>query len=370
MKNSAPMPLLDFRLDPRQNLPKWLLLGGLSLVYGLLIRFWLALYRVGMKTSWPAERPVISVGNITLGGTGKTPMVDWLLTRLSAAGLTPAVLTRGYKAQRTEAYQVLNRETAASGSAREFGDEPWLLFSHHPGISIHIAADRIDSARRAAASADILVMDDGMQHLRLARDLDIVLIDTLSGVGNGHLFPLGPLREPLSSLSRADVIIYTKTNLAPSDGVRSQLAGFLAAGTRQFDSTYLPHRLLSLDGSQQPAADLVQKTCLLFSGIGNPGGFSETVRYAGARIEAHIIFDDHMAFNDEPLEKIRQLVKDRPHDYLVCTEKDWVKLADLQLELPTLRCLQMSMEIDPGFDIFLSDWLAMNRKAGTGQIKR
>ena len=352
------MSLLDFQIElSRKNLVKWIFLKGLSLIYAGLIHIWLAAYRFKIKNGWSAQVSVISIGNITLGGTGKTPMVDWLLSFLNEKEVIPAVLTRGYKAKRTEKLQILNQETSHKEDRVQFGDEPWLLFQNHPHISLYISPDRIESARQAQAQADILILDDGMQHLRLNRDLEIILIDSVSGIGNGKIFPLGPLREPIQSLSRADVVVYTKSNLVPSQTIKNQICGHLREGVRHFDSEYLPSQLLSSTGKPPISpASLENKKCLLFSGIGNPAGFTKTVSSTGALVQDHLIFDDHQEYNSGTINRLKQFIDSCPYDYLICTEKDWVKLETWQSELGEVHRLKMKMEIDPAFSNFLNNW--------------
>ncbi len=353
------MSFLDFQIERSpKNLVKWTFLKGLSLIYSGLIHIWLAAYRHKIKHGWSAQVGVISVGNITLGGTGKTPMVDWLLSFLREKKATPAVLTRGYKAKRTEKIQILNQETSEIGDRARFGDEPWMLFQNHPDVSLYISPDRIESARQAQAYADILILDDGMQHLKLNRDLEILLIDTVAGIGNGKVFPLGPLREPIQSLARADVVLYTKSNLVSSGTIKNQIRSHLREDVRHFDSEYLPSKLLSSSG--QPSlspSSLENKTCLLFSGIGNPDGFTKTVRNTGALVQDHLMFGDHQTFNTRTINQLKQHIKNVPCDYLVCTEKDWVKLEEWQSELPEIYRLRMEMQIEPAFVNFLNNWL-------------
>jgi tetraacyldisaccharide 4'-kinase len=354
------MSYLDFQITFSWKNPlKWLFLKGLSLLYSSLIQFWLFGYQAHIKKGWSARKRVISIGNITMGGTGKTPMVDWLLSFLKEQHLEAAVLTRGYKAQRTEKHQVLNQSTAGNGNRLRFGDEPWLLFHNHPNISIYISPDRVESAKRAQADADILLLDDGMQHRRLKRDLEIVMIDAVSGIGNGQIFPLGPLREPLRSLLRADIIIYSKSNLISSQQVRKQIADYLRQDVRQFDSEYLPDQLLcSKDLPVIPPAALNGKKCLLFSGIGNPTGFTRTVANTGAIVQGHIAFEDHQEYNLKTIEHLKQYADSQPYDYLICTEKDWVKLEQWENELPAVYRLKMKMQIDAEFITQMAAWIS------------
>lgn len=354
------MSALDFQMKPSvSNLPKWLLLKLLSLVYGVLIRFWLFFYCIQWKQTWSADKPVISIGNITMGGTGKTPMVGWMLDFLITENLNPAVLTRGYKAKRQSRIQVLNRRMETDGDWHRYGDEPWLLSLKFPQVPFYISPDRVAAAAKAQSEADILILDDGMQHRRLWRDLDIIMIDAMSGIGNSELFPLGPLREPLKSLSRADVVIYSRTNLTSSDPIRRQIAPYLRQDALQFDSTYHPDQLIPGNGRESlPASALNHRKCLIFSGIGNPEGFRATVAATGARVLDHLVLNDHQVYHREVLDRIRQLVEGREFDYLICTEKDWVKLEAVKTGLPEIYRLSMAVGIDPAFEQYLSRWLA------------
>lgn len=352
------MSLLDFQIElSRKTLIKWVFLKGLSLIYTCLVHIWLAAYRSRIKTGWSAPMPVISIGNITLGGTGKTPMVDWLLTFLNQKELQPAVLTRGYKAKRTEKNQILNRETSQTGDRTRFGDEPWMLFQKHPHTTFYISPDRVKSARQA--QADLLILDDGMQHLKLNRDLEILLIDSVAGIGNGKIFPLGPLREPLNSLSRADVVLFTKSNLVPSKAIRERICSHLRQGVGHFDSEFLPSQLLSSSSPESiPPSSLEERECLLFSGIGNPGGFTKTVQSIGAIVQDHLIFEDHQKYNSETVDRLKRFIENRQYDYLICTEKDWVKLEPWKVQLPEIHRLKMIMHVDPAFSTFLNRWLS------------
>lgn len=353
------MAFLDFQIELSwKNMGKWLFLKGLSLVYRCLVSIWLTAYHLRLKNGWTAQVSVISVGNITVGGTGKTPLIDWLLSFMSEKELKPAVLTRGYMAKRTEKIQLLNRETAGAGDSDRFGDEPLLLFHHHPHIPIYISPDRVASAKQAQMDADILLLDDGMQHLRLNRDLDILLIDTVSGIGNGQIIPLGPLREPLDSLSRADIIIYTKSNLVASQAIREKIHRHLRKGTRQFDSQFLPDQLFSSSNpSPLSPACLENRKCLLVSGIGNPDSFTKTIQVTGAIVQDHLIFSDHQVYDLETIDRINRFAEKQPYDYLICTEKDWVKLEPQKNELPEMFRLKMKMHLDLEFIHFLNNWL-------------
>jgi len=355
------MPFLDFQIKlTRRTFHKWFLLKSLSLIYTGLINIWLFLYQQKIRKGASVEKPVISVGNITLGGTGKTPMVDWLLTFCEQNNLNPTVLTRGYGADRKEQLQILNKNTAQSGDHQNFGDEPWLLFQNHPQFEYLISPNRVLAAKSVSTESDLIILDDGMQHLKLQRDLNIVLIDSIGGVGNAQIIPLGPLREPLSSLSRADVIVYTKKNLTSSSVIKKTLQPYLnKKNSVQFESEYCPKSLLS--SKKQTSTHIEQlagKTCLLFSGIGNPQGFTQAIEQLGGIVKGHLEFSDHHPYDAEALEKINRFRQNHRHDFLICTEKDWVKLEGNLESIPEIFCLKMKLVIDPGFTSYLKTRLA------------
>ena len=345
------MLFLDFELQPEKSkLFRWLFLKCLSVFYSILINFWLFLYHIGVKTGYTSSKQVVSVGNITTGGTGKTPMIAWLLGYLDGKKLNPGVLTRGYKANRTKEVQILDSSTSQSTEKSQFGDEPWLLHMRYPHLPIYIGSNRAVSARLAEKRVDLLLLDDGMQHLKVNRDINIVLIDSLSGTGNGQIFPLGPLREPLKSMKRADIVVYTRTNLKSPDTIKPKLQPFLLPGTPQFDSEFKVEKIVSAKNGEAFNPEMVaDKKCLLFSGIGNPKSFEKTVQQLGGMVVDHLILEDHHDYSDISLIKLEQLIAQSSFDLLICTEKDWVKIEEYNNRLPEFYYLKMVMTIDPLF---------------------
>jgi tetraacyldisaccharide 4'-kinase len=343
------MSFLDFDLQPgKSNFFRWLLLKSLSLIYTSLIRVWLFLYKSGLKSGYTSTQKVISIGNITVGGTGKTPMISWLLDYLHEEKLEPIVLTRGYKSDNNKPIQILKASTAESEEQKRFGDEPWLLFKRHPWCSIYISPNRAFSARAAEKLTNLLLLDDGMQHLKLNRDLNIVLIDSLSGIGNGQVIPLGPLREPLKGLQRADIIVYTRTNLASSHAVKERLQPYLKPCTPQFDSCFIPEKIVASATEQESDPQIIaNKKCLLFSGIGNPPSFEKIVQELGGIVTDHLILDDHCEYREDTLEKLIRFSAQAHYDYIICTEKDWVKLEPIKDRLFDFWFLKMELKSDP-----------------------
>lgn len=348
------MAFLDPTLQFKRNGWKWIFLRSASLIYETVIRCWLLLYRSGLKSSASVSVPVVSVGNITVGGTGKTPLIEWLSGYFENRGKKVAVLTRGYKAKRQGRYRVLDRTAATKGGWEQFGDEPWWLFKSHPEIRIHISPDRVGAARKAQKEADLLLLDDGMQHLKLARSLDIVLVDTEKGFGNGQILPLGPLREPLRGLERADAILFTKSNLASRDRMPSLLVEAVAPKTPKYDCQYLPLHLLSSFGDRiVPPSEVKNGSCGLFSGIGNPASFEAAVKKLGVGAVEHLILPDHCSYDGGSLRKLMAFFNQHRFDFFICTEKDWVKLEGRKGELPEIFRLKMALQPNPMFVRFL-----------------
>jgi tetraacyldisaccharide 4'-kinase len=243
-----------------------------------------------------AAKPVISVGNITTGGTGKTPVVRWLTEKFVAAGSQPAILLRGYKG----------------------GDEQRMLQGQLPQVLVEANADRVAGARNALEKnpqINVLVLDDGFQHRRLHRDFDLVLIDASNPFGFDHVLPRGLLREPAEGLMRADAYLITHAEMAPSQAIttKKQLSQY---GKSVFRCKHLLRNGSELNG----------KKVLTFCGIGNPAAFDRQIEFAGAiRIGSHW-FADHHHYTQADISMLSGLAKSLGAEMLVTTQKDAVKL--------------------------------------------
>lgn len=257
--------------------------------------------------------PVISVGNITCGGTGKTPVVEMLVRRLLERDFRPAILSRGY------------------GAGREGpGDEARLYALNLPGVPHYINPDRIASGRQAIAEgAQVLVLDDGFQHARLARDLDLVLIDALNPFGGGRVLPAGLLREPLRALRCTDLIGITRNDLV-SPSVRGILRGLLRdrfPGIPRIELELEPRCWDALGpGRPLEARGLSGKRVAAFAGIGNPEAFRLQVQALGLEVAAWMTFPDHHRYRAADLEGIRRRARAKGAEAVVTTQKDAVKL--------------------------------------------
>ena len=259
--------------------------GQLLRPLGQLYRWIVALrglcYRQGVLRSERMGVPVLVVGNLTVGGTGKTPLTAWLVAQLVAMGRKPGIATRGHGRKTGEVLCV-----SASHDAATVGDEP-LLLSRRTGVPVCVAARRADAARALqAAGCDIVVCDDGLQHLALSRDLEIAVVDGVRGLGNGRLLPAGPLREPPSRLDSVDFVVLN----GGDDGTAGDWPGALRM--RLVGSQALP---LLRNEAARPLSSFNGQHVHAVSGIGNPGRFFASLRAAGLSILEHP-FPDHHAF--------------------------------------------------------------------------
>jgi len=341
-----------------KSFPLWIFLWGITCIYRTLLLCRNQLYHRQIISQFQSKKTVISIGNITVGGTGKSPVVSSLLSFLEQNNLSTAVLTRGYGRKIKTDPVILNQANRSKLDILECGDEPWMLFLNHPQTSFYISANRSSIAQLAEAQAEVLIMDDGMQHIRLKRDLDICLVDAVNGFGNGHLLPLGPLREPLDKINRADAIIITKTNLASQTLVEAALKANLKNEIPIFKAKFCPIFLKGNHPRETISVEALNgKNCALISGIGNPKGFEKTIRSLNANILNHIIFQDHYQFDEKDLIIFEKEIRHEAVDYLITTEKDFVKLSHFKQSVPKLYYLKMEMLIEDDFFCFLADFL-------------
>lgn len=270
-----------------------------------------------------ASLPVISVGNITVGGTGKTPVVEWIARRLLDDGHRPAIVSRGYGGTAGRGPLLVSSGTGPLCQPERCGDEPYQLATTLPGVPIVVGSDRPAGAEEARRrGADVVVLDDGFQHRRLARDLDIVLLDAGSPFGNGLLLPAGPLREPLDGLRRADLFLITRSErTAEHPLVEQQVrqynrdAPLLRAGHRRVG-------FVSRGGEPVPAPG----RAVAFCGIGNPESFRADLLAEGIEIVEFLPFPDHHAYGRDDLQRIVQAAEPQGAA-TITTEKDLARLS-------------------------------------------
>lgn len=281
--------------------------------------------------------PVVSVGNLTCGGTGKTPMVELIAGDLSRLGWKPAILSRGYGAVSG------GNEKETSGN-----DEYRVLAANLPSIKHYQGADRVACGREAlAGGSDILVLDDGFQHCRLHRDLDVVLLDALRPFDNGRLLPAGLLREPVETLARADLLGVTRVNLV-SRQRRNAIGGFLKARFPDVPVLFFESRAVcwrQLYGETMEAGSLADAKVFAFCGIGNPHSFRLALEELGVHTAGFHAFRDHQIYDSAVVDRIASWAGDLGVDTVVMTQKDAVKLERDWLEKhPGVRWLFLRIE--------------------------
>lgn len=294
-------------------------------------------------------RPVISVGNLHWGGTGKTPLVSAVAAHLRDRGLRPAVLSRGYRS-RGQGVRIVSAGEGPLLGPRVAGDEPVLLAGELPGVAVVVSADRFAGGRRVLERLqpppELFVLDDGFSHLRLARDLDILTCPASDPYGGGRLFPGGRLREPLRAVARADAVVLTGAEPGAGEELARSLRSWGFHG-RGFSSRVRPLEARLATGEPLPAAARV----LLVTAIAQPERFEADVRSLGFEVAGSMIFPDHHDYPEEDLDEIEEALAKLRAKTVLTTAKDRVKLLG-RLDVP-LAELPIRAEPEPAF----WDWL-------------
>ncbi|MBC8032409.1 MAG: tetraacyldisaccharide 4'-kinase [Pyrinomonadaceae bacterium] len=310
------------------------MLFPLSTIYSAVTRARLQAYRSGLLSTSKLPVPVISVGNLTTGGTGKTPLVEWISRRIVDDGKRVCVLTRGYGRINPKTQVVVSNGTEILTNERAAGDEPFLLAENLRGIAAVVC-----NSNRAAAGqwaiqnlgTQVFVLDDGFQHLRLARDLNIVTIDATEPWGGGRLLPQGRLREPRTSLARADCVVITRVDqTADLDSLRDAVTE-VADGIPVFMSRMLTSGLFTLAG--EPVVFPLQPTGA-FCGVGNAESFFNHLRGAGQELAFTRAFADHHQYKQTELDALAREATAHGAVSLITTAKDAIKLRSLSLPIP------------------------------------
>lgn len=316
----------------------------LSLPYGGVVRAKAFFYSIGLRNPKRLLCPVISVGNITVGGTGKTPLVITLAKGLMDRGIPVAILSRGYKGKGSSEPFVSDGQ-AVLLSPEESGDEPFLMANALKGIPVLIGKNRFANGQLAFQRFSIrgLLLDDGYQHVQLHRDLNILLIDSQIGFGDRHLLPRGVLREPLQHLDRAHLFILTKVEHPEACRPLEIMLQELHPSSPVFHSHYKPRGLIGPEGEWEELPSLRGKKVLAVSGIANPDYFSSLIKKCGMEIVREMTFPDHHNFTAKDLVSIEE--KSKGVDWIVTTEKDMVKLKKLMIDHLPIRALRIEMKI-------------------------
>lgn len=342
------------RIHQSKKLGFWSLpLAFFSIPYGLGSRFRNWSYGVGIfrKKSLPGF--VISIGNLTVGGTGKTPAVAMLARWALGSGHRPAILSRGYGGKYNKKVLEVSDGKSIKAGPMDTGDEPYLLAKRLSRVPIIISKNRYLAGLFAHEKygCNFFILDDGFQHMALKRDLDIVLIDAENPFGNGHLLPWGPLREPVSQLARADAFIVTRVSRHGSGA-----ADFIAkefSSTPVFYSDHRPSEIVfpHLNRAHNPRF-INGKPVLAFAGIARPELFKDTLAGLGANVVYFRAFKDHYPFRREDIQALIQIKKRVGAQYILTTEKDWVRIASLEMTFPEIAYLGIEFVFLPEQDGF------------------
>jgi tetraacyldisaccharide 4'-kinase len=299
--------------------------------------------RVWRRLAACAPIPIISVGNLTVGGNGKTPFTLFLASLLRERGLRTAIVSRGYGRKRARA-AIVSDGARMRMDAGEAGDEPAMMAKSFAG-PIAVARRRIDAISRLMRRAplDAAILDDGFQHLRLRRDLDLLLVSESRGFGNGRVLPAGPMREPLSAIARADAVIL----MADGDAIGLAPAHRAALARRPlFRAAIAPSAMIRASGGEwiESPLDLRGRRVSLVSGLAHPEGFRSMVRALGAEIVVAIDYPDHHDYGPGDWENI--MAAARRADFVLTTEKDLVKLERFSPAGFSLYALRLKVTMD------------------------
>ena len=315
------------------------LLTALELPYGAVVRGRNWRFDTGHAQPRQVAAPVISVGNLTVGGTGKTPLVAWLAEWCTQRGIAATIISRGYKSQ-----------------GGRPNDEALELAARLPTVPHLQNPDRIAAAEHALRSnaRQVLILDDAFQHRRLARDLDIVLLDALEPFGFGRLLPRGLLREPIESLARAHVVA-----LSRSDAVSAERRAEIEARVEQvapqalwLELTHRPRGLLAASGRRAELWSLSGQGIAAFCGIGNPAGFRHTLASAGMNAVEFLELPDHCPYDEPTMTRLWRWLEGMPQAAAaVCTQKDLVKITHEQLAGRPLWAVEIELAIVRGEEV-------------------
>ncbi len=320
-----------------------------------------ALYQRDFLRHYQMTAPVISVGNLTMGGTGKTPVVSHLALFLQKQGYRPAIISRGYGGAAGNKVNVVSDGATVFLDARQAGDEPQLMAETLPGIPVLTGIVRALPCRHATQSlgCNILLLDDGFQHLAVKRDINIVLFSAETLAGNSRVFPGGNLREPVAALHRADVFLLTGAN--PDNKERADRFAELLRrrfpNRPVFFSTYTPTGATHIQEQKQVPLTALPSPLYGFCGIARPESFRQTLTEHACILSGFTALHDHQRYSPALLQQIEKKAIASGAQALITTAKDRIKLTDTSFRLP-LYCLEMSTRIDDGLPALILEKLA------------
>ena len=331
-------------------------LKALSVLFAGIVALRYLLYRCGLKRRYPLGVQVISIGNVTAGGTGKTPVTEIFARTLAAEGRKVAILSRGYRRKEAPWWQrvftqVIDPPLVVSDGKRVLldsatgGDEPYMLASNLPGVAVVVDRDRVKAGRYAVKKlgCNTIILDDGFQYQKLRHSVEVVLVDATNPFGNGNMLPRGILREPARHLKRADIIFLTKC--------RGDV-GAVVEEVRQYNKTaeivacrHAPKVLRDVWSREEfPLGWLEGKTVCTLSGIASPKGFENSLRHLGAKVVWCERYADHHRYDASEILYALNRTADMGADALVTTEKDAVRFP--RFETSPVRCLYLRIAIE------------------------
>lgn len=304
-----------------------IILRPISILYRLGLTVRNLLFEVNVFSSVQLNAKVISVGNVTVGGTGKTPCVESVAQLLKEKGYRVAVLSRGF-GRRARGIVVVSDGDKVNATVEQTGDEPMVLAKNLSGIPVIVGKNRAETGQLAIQNwqVDVLLLDDAFHNRKVKKDFDIVVMDSTNLWGNGRVLPAGPLREPLHGLQRADTIILSRVNERQG---RDEYIHWIRrlSSAKLFSAVHKPVHFVSIpDNKRLELSQFKNKRGIAFAGIGNPDSFQYTLRSVGVNLVDFMAFHDHHRYKPKDFKKIFQRVEMKEAEVLVTTEKDYVRL--------------------------------------------
>jgi tetraacyldisaccharide 4'-kinase len=325
-----------------------------AIPYGVVARLRALLYDWGWFDQRRLPVPVLSVGNLTMGGTGKTPVVMVLVDWLLAQGKRVAILSRGYRRTSTAQYLLVSDGERLLVGPDEAGDEPFMMAQRCPKAIVAVGADRYELGDWVLSRfpIDCLVLDDGFQHLGLYRDVNLLLVDATDAEGLAAMTPAGRLREPLRAAARATAIVITRADVpAQVTEVCRRLKATLGFMPDPIQAVFRPESLVSvMTGASQPVSWSKGKTALLCSGVGHAASFRSLVERIGIKIVDEVVHPDHHAYTSQEVEGLKARAAELPADLVITTEKDACKLAALLQPTDSWWAVRLTTTVVEGED--------------------
>ena len=327
-------------------------------IYSIAMRLRESMYQKGVLRSYKFAMPIVSVGNLTLGGTGKTPIVQYVARLLQRQGYRPAVVSRGYGGQARGRFNIVSDGAQIVLDAIAAGDEPRFLAETLPGVPVLTAVVRRLAVQQASEmGADVVILDDGFQHLQVARDINLVLFNADRLAGNSRVFPGGELREPVTALHRATHFILTGVSARNKERAYrfSELLREKFPRIGILQTEYVAGGLVRISGAEgrEPVDPEALKglSAFAFCGIARPLSFQQSLQEQGVRLAGFRPLADHQVYAERLIDSLIAESRRAAADYLVTTEKDLVKLAPVAHLLPVpLYGVRMQVQADTLFD--------------------